>query len=623
MRPMTTDVTTATFRRFGAIPKGQNGIQWTVWAPKCQRVDLVLLGDRGRTVREMRRNEDGVFSHDEPDVAVGQRYVFRLDGGEDRADPASLWQPDGVPGPSAVVRPERFDWNDSDWRGVRREDLVIYELHIGTFTDAGTFDAAIERLPALKQLGITAIEIMPVNQFPGDRNWGYDGVLPYAAQNTYGGPHGLQRLVDACHREDLAVILDVVYNHFGPEGNFLHEFGPYFTDKYKTPWGKAVNYDDADSDPVRDYILDNARMWLEEFHFDGLRLDAVHAIYDMGARHILRSIREIADQVEQQTQRITHIIGESDLNDPKIILPMQRGGHGLDAQWSDDFHHTVHALLTREKRGYYMDYSEVQHLGKVMENPFLYAWNYSAHRRRKHGAPLPPDVTGDHFVVCIQNHDQVGNRAKGDRLSTLLDTPAKQRLAGSLLLLSPYIPMLFMGEEYGETRPFPFFCSFCGTELVEAVREGRKSEFADFVDSPDEIPDPHATQTFRSAKLSWSWPDGTIHGGLRRLYSDLLHARRRWPAMRDFSHRYARLLPDAHHAAIVELVRGNPEDPAGQVLRAYFNLSETRQPLTADRRENDVVLFTSESIDYGGERRSLTDVNELFPSECVVFGPRE
>jgi maltooligosyltrehalose trehalohydrolase len=592
---------------------GEGGsVRWRVWAPLAKRVELVCIGDNRRRSFPMEPAGDGHFHYTADHVADGQRYAYRLDGGEDRPDPCSLWQPDGVPGASAVYRPDRFHWTDANWKGVGREDLVVYELHVGTFTPEGTFEAIIPRLASLKELGVTAIEIMPIGQFPGRRNWGYDGVLPYAAQDSYGGPRGLQKLIDAAHAAGVAVILDVVYNHFGPEGNYLAEFGPYFTDRYKTPWGRAINFDDADSGPVRDYVLDNARMWLEEFHLDGLRLDAVHAIYDLGAKHILAAIKEVADGVQRRSGRRTHVIAESDLNDPRIILPPERGGYGLDAQWSDDFHHAAHAFLTGERRGYYQDYGDASHVAAALNTPFVYAGNYSPHRRRNHGAPAG-DLAGDRFVVCIQNHDQVGNRARGDRLATLLNNPAKQRLAASLLLLSPHVPMLFMGEEYGEENPFPFFCSFAGKELIQAVREGRKREFADFVSSAEEVPLPDAEATFASAKLSWSWPQGTPRAGLRRLYQDLLAARRTWPALRDFTRRSARLLPTGEGGQVLELLRG----PA---LRALFNLTDATQPIP-DRVGTN--LFSSESARYGGTRRDPADVRELLPFECVAFGDEQ
>jgi maltooligosyltrehalose trehalohydrolase len=615
------DVTAETARRCGAIALRGGGTLVRVWAPKAKRVDLVLIDDDGhRRTLAMEDAGGGFFRAVDRTMQEGQRYAFRLNGGDERQDPCSLWQPDGVPGPSAFVQPELFSWSDASWTGVARQDLVIYELHVGTFTPQGTLDAMIPRLAALRELGITAIEIMPVAQFPGPRNWGYDGVLPYATQNTYGGPHGLQRLVNAAHQAGLAVILDVVYNHLGPEANFVSEFGPYFTEKYKTPWGPALNYDDRGCDAVRDWVLDNARMWLEEFHLDGLRLDAVHSIYDQGARHILRAIKEVAEDVQARSGRQTHIIGESDLNDPKIVLAPERGGHGLDLQWSDDFHHAAHAFLTDERRGYYADFGEAEHLARALQSPFIYAWTYSAHRGRKHGAPVPAELTGDRFVVCIQNHDQVGNRARGDRLTTLLSHPAKQRLAAALLLFAPHVPLIFMGEEYGETNPFPFFCSFGGEQMIEAVRQGREAEFADFIAAEGDVPDPFAQQTFESAKLSWSWPEGSPQWRIRNLYRDLLSARTRWQALRDYRHRTARLLPSVADPQVIELIRGGGAED-GNTLRIYFNLTQDEAPLPALDRDASAVLFSSELARYGGERRDLRDITTLAAFECVAVGP--
>jgi maltooligosyltrehalose trehalohydrolase len=603
-------------RRDGAVALPDGSVRWRVWAPRARQVELVLIEGERRRALPMQRAERGYFYHIEANIPESPCYTYRLDGGPERPDPCSLWQPDSVHGPSALVRPEQFTWTDRDWRGVPRNDLVFYELHVGTFTPQGTFEGVVSRLNDLRELGITAVEIMPVGQFPGSRNWGYDGVLPYAAQNSYGGPHGLQKLVDACHAAGLAIFLDVIYNHFGPEGNCLAEFGPYFTDHYKTPWGKAVNYDGPGSDAVRDYVCNNARMWLEEFHFDGLRLDAVHAIYDFSARHILRDVQEVAEKVSHQSGRPLHIIAESDLNDPRLLYPRRHGGHELDGQWSDEFHHAIHAFLTGELRGYYQDFGSPRQIAEVMVKPFLYAGDYSPHRDRKHGAP-PEGLAGDRFVVCLQNHDQVGNRARGDRLLSLLGNPAKQRLASSLLFLSPYLPLLFMGEEYGEDNPFPFFCSFGDANLIEAVRQGRKQEFAELV-GQGEVPDPQSKATFASARLSWSWPEGTARAGLRRLYQDLLTARREWPALRDFESRTARLLPDAESGPILELLRG-PTASEGQA-RILFNLSEQTQPLPAGPNEGQ-ILFGSESARYGGERKEPRSIEHLLPAECLVMGP--
>jgi maltooligosyltrehalose trehalohydrolase len=597
-------------RREGAVGQRDGSIRWRVWAPQAQRVELLLIDNEQRRAIPMQREERGYFHHTEANVPDGQHYAYRLNGGPERPDPCSLWQPDSVHGPSAVVCPERFTWTDHNWRGLPRGDLVFYELHVGTFTPQGTFEAVIPRLKDLRDLGVTAMEIMPVGQFPGSRNWGYDGVLPYAAQNTYGGPHGLHKVVDACHAAGLAVFLDVIYNHLGPEGNYLGEFGPYFTDHYKTPWGKAVNYDGPGSDAVRAYVINNARMWLEEFHFDGLRLDAVHAIYDYSARHMLRDVEEAAEDVAQRCGRPLHIIAESDLNDPRLLHPRTHGGHELGGQWSDDFHHAIHAFLTGERSGYYQDFGSARQIAEVMVTPFLYAGHYSPHRQRRHGAP-PEGLSGDRFVVCLQNHDQVGNRARGDRLPSLLGNLAKQRLASSLLLLSPYVPLLFMGEEYGEDNPFPFFCSFGDPQLIEAVRQGRKQEFAELV-GQGTVPDPQDEATFASARLSWSWPQGSPPAGLRHLYQDLLAARREWPALRDFERRASRLLPDAETGPVLELVRSE--------ARILFNLSDHAQPLPSSPGSGQQILFSSEMSRYGGSRKDVR-LSELLPFECAVIGP--
>jgi maltooligosyltrehalose trehalohydrolase len=605
--------------RCGALGQPDSSVCFGLWAPRAAAVDLVLIDGTERRTRRMVDLARGYFQHTEPQVADGQRYAYRLDGGPERPDPASLWQPDGVHVASAVFRPERFAWTDGRWTGMRRADLVFYEVHVGTFTSAGTFEAIIPRLEGLRGLGITALQLMPVAQFPGTRNWGYDGVHPYAAQNSYGGPHGLQRLVDACHAHGLALFLDMVYNHFGPEGNYTSEFGPYLTDRYHTPWGMAVNYDGPGSDPVRQFVLNNVRMWLEEFHVDGLRLDAVHALYDRSPHPILRAIQEVADDVAERAGRRVHVVAESDLNDPRLLRPPEQGGHGMSAQWSDDFHHAVHALLTGERQGYYVDFGRPQHLARALEQPFVYAGDYSPFRDRTHGAPAD-GLSGDRFVVSIQNHDQVGNRARGDRLGMLLDS-AGQRLAACLLFFAPHLPLLFMGEEYGEVRPFLYFCSFGDPQLVEAVRKGRRQEFAAFA-WQGEVPDPQDEATFVASRLSWSWPEDSPQAGLRRLYADLLAARRRWPALRDFNHRAARL-SSAEGASVLELVRGGDSAGPNGAVTIYFNLTAQPQRLLAQSSAKWPMLFTSEAGPYGGRRQDVNRIRELLPHECVAFGPPE
>ncbi|HEX5431484.1 MAG TPA: malto-oligosyltrehalose trehalohydrolase [Bryobacteraceae bacterium] len=597
----------------GALFQEDGRVRWRLWAPKAERVDLVLIDGETRVIHPMRREERGYFGLEKGQVRSGRRYAYRLNGGPERPDPASRWQPDGVNHPSAVLGLDDFHWTDADWSGIAREDLVFYELHVGTFTPEGTFDAVIPRLPALRELGVTAIEIMPVAQFSGTRNWGYDGVHPYAPQQSYGGPQGLRRLVDACHRHGLAAFLDVVYNHLGPEGSYLSEFGPYFTERYRTPWGAAVNYDDRGSDEVRAFVCNNACMWIRDYHFDGLRLDAIHAIYDSGARHILPDIKDAAESASKGRGYAAHIVAESDLNDVRILLPPERGGYGLDAQWSDDFHHAVHTCLSGERQGYYVDYGRPEQLAKALTDTFVLDGRYSRSRDRCHGggnAGLP----GDRFVVCIQNHDQIGNRAAGDRLSALLSPPA-QRLAASLLLFAPYLPLLFMGEEYGEPRPFQFFCSFSDPTLIENVRNGRRREFEAFHKDGDDVPDPQAESTFAASGLSWSWESDPHRSGLRRLYQDLLQARREWPALRDYVQRTARLLSTAD--AVLELNRGESGTDSQPAVRALFNLSAQEQPIPGGNC--DRFRWSSEAERYHGARRAHGPDRKLLPYECLVF----
>ncbi len=593
--------------RCGVFRQPDGSCGWRLWAPKTRRVELVLISGGHRHACPMTPEGHGYFTHSERGITEGQRYAYRLDNGPERPDPASLWQPDGIHQPSAVLFPEDFPWRVSAWSIPPREDLVIYELHVGTFTPEGTFDAIIPRLDALRELGVTAIEIMPVAQFPGPRNWGYDGVHLSAPQNTYGGPHGLQRLVDACHARGLAVLLDVVYNHMGPEGNYLHEFGPYLTDRWRTPWGPAFNYDGPHSDPVRQYVLDNVRLWIEDYRFDGLRLDAVQAIHDGRPRHLLREIKQVADEAAARTGRRAMIIAESLQNDVRVVLPPERGGHGLDAEWHDDFHRAIHAYFTGERHAHYMDFGPAQDLPRLFANTYLLDGCYSRYHERRWGAPAG-DVRGDRFIASIQNHDQVGNRARGERLAALVAWPVR-RLAAGLLLLAPHVPMLFMGEEYGEENPFLFFCSFGNGRLVDAVRQGRRRDYA----LQGEVPDPQAEATFHASRLTWNWPEHSPRAGLRRLYADLLAARRSRPALRDFTHRTARLFPDAANGPILELVRGID----GDAVRILFNLWAEPQPVPGEVKDRP-LLFSSETVRYGGSRGEGGQWNDLLPYECIV-----
>jgi len=601
----------------GALRQPDGSVVWRLWTPFSKAVSLMLSTSDGCEKIAMTPEEDGYFVHWRQPVDEGLLYSFELADSHQYPDPASRWQPNGVHRPSAVFFPGLFRWSDTAWRGLARDELVIYELHVGAFTPEGTLDAVIPRLPQLFSLGVTAIELMPVSQFAGDRNWGYDAVYPYAVQNSYGGPRALQRLVDAAHQTGLAVILDVVYNHLGPEGNYLGNYGPYFTDRYHTPWGKAVNYDGQDSDPVRQYVVDNARMWVRDFHIDGLRLDAVHAIFDFSPRHILADIQAAVQREAARADRLVHVIAESNQNDVRLIRQAARGGYGLDCVWNDDFHHSIHALLTGERDGYYLDFGEPAHLIKTLNSVFVYDGCFSAFRRRRHGS-VAGAIDRTRFVVGIQNHDQVGNRAWGDRLGTII-SPAAQRLACGLLLLSPYMPLLFMGEEYGEQSPFPFFCSFDDPVIIEAVRRGRREEFAALAFRwGSEIPDPQAPETFAAAKLAWTWPEGSAQSQLRRLYQDLLAARRRWPALRDRRHTRARLLggSESKDSALLTLQRGGEGG-----LLALANLTMQNLPMTGLELGDRRLLLSTEDSHYGGGRLQDQSLGQVLPHELLIFIP--
>ena len=482
----------------GARMLDSEQVHFRVWAPRASHV-AVRVNGQARAPISMEPGDLGYYETTIRGLMPGARYTYILNAEKERPDPASRFQPDGVHKPSAVVDPAGFAWTDQAWRGHPQEELIIYELHAGTFSAAGTFEGIIPSLDYLRDdVGVTAVELMPVAQFPGTRNWGYDGAYLYAPQASYGGPDGLKALVNACHAKGLAVVLDVVYNHLGPEGNYLGDFGPYFTDRHRTPWGSAINYDGPDSDEVRHFIISNALYWIVEYHIDALRLDAIHGIFDFSAYHILQ---ELNDRVHAQADRIgrsVSIIAESDLNDVRVIAPVGQGGFGLDGQWNDDFHHALHAVVTGERTGYYADFGRVEHLATAIRDGYVLAGTRSVYRRRRHGNSSrgrPPSQ----FVVFAQNHDQIGNRAIGDRLSTVV--PDALNAIAATVLLVPYIPLLFMGEEYGETAPFQYFTSHGDADLAEAVRQGRRREFAHFGWKKDIIPDPQDPSTFERSRV--------------------------------------------------------------------------------------------------------------------------
>ena len=506
----------------GVTPLENGSYRFTLWSPAADSIALKLVAPRQEII-PMQSLERGYWSTVVSDLDHGTHYCYLI-GDTSYPDPASRYQPEGVHGVSAVVNHQRYQWQDTDWKNLEFTDYIIYELHIGTFTPEGTFTAAIERLADLKALGITAVEIMPVAQFPGERNWGYDGVYPYAVQNSYGGPEGLKQLVDACHQQGLAVIMDVVYNHFGPEGNYTGSIGPYTTPRYNTPWGSAINFDDTWSDGVRQYFIQNVLSWLRDYHIDALRLDAIHAIYDFGAKHVLADMAEQVETLSNECHKPHYLIAESDLNDPRIIRDRTSGGYGIDAQWSDDFHHALHTLLTGETTGYYRDFGSCEALAIALQERFVYSWKYSPFRQRFHGGSAV-DLPTSQFVVCAQNHDQIGNRMLGERLTHLIPFEGL-KLAAGILLTSPYIPMLFMGEEYGEEAPFLYFVDHGDPDLIAAVRQGRAKEFKDFHlnGSP---PDAASPDTYKQSTLNWSaWQQGKQQQ-LRDYYQHLIQLRKR------------------------------------------------------------------------------------------------
>jgi maltooligosyltrehalose trehalohydrolase len=515
-----------TKRTLGVTFPFENRANVLLWAPSPQYVAIKLT--ETSEIIPLKNIDYGYWQLTTSQIRPGTQYTFILDNESECQDPASLFQPEGILGPSEAVDTTTFYWEDQSWVNPPLEDYLLYELHTGTFTPEGTFSAIEDKLDYLKTLGITAIELMPVAQFSNTRNWGYDGVFAYAAQNTYGGARALQKLINACHFRGIAVVLDVVYNHFGPEGNFLSHFGPYLTSKYCTPWGDAVNYDDAWCDGVRHYVIENALMWFRDFHIDALRLDAVHAIKDFSPVHILQELKQHVDGLMKMTGRRYYLIVENDLNDPRFITPLAEQGYGMDAQWIDEFHHSLRVTVGEERIGYYADFTGINHLEKAYRDAYVYDGQFSEVRQKLFGSKATSG-SGQQFVVFSQNHDQVGNRKEGERTSQLFDFETLKLLAGAVLV-SPYVPMLFMGEEWGETNPFFYFVSLSEPELIETVRQGRQDEFSDF-HSDGEVPDPQSRETFRQAKLQWELICQEPHQTLLRYYQTLIALRKQLPAL--------------------------------------------------------------------------------------------
>ncbi|MEN6455851.1 MAG: malto-oligosyltrehalose trehalohydrolase [Prolixibacteraceae bacterium] len=536
-----------------------------VWAPCKTNMQLHLVHPFDRTIG-MQRDGDGYFVA-EVEAPPGTRYYFKPDSKTDYPDPASHFQPEGVHGPSEVVDHSLFHWQDRDWKGIPFKKLILYELHVGTFTEEGTFEAIIPFLEDLADVGINALELMPVSQFPGNRNWGYDQTYPYAVQNSYGGPDGLKKLINACHQTGIAVFLDVIYNHLGPEGNYFHHFGPYFSDKYKTPWGEALNFDGEWSDGVREYFAGNALHWFENYHADGLRCDAIHMVYDSGAVNFWELTTEKVKALEQELGRSFYLIAESDLNSPKVIQSPHIGGYGFTAQWLDDFHHALYVLLDKKGKNYYTDFGQVEQLAKAYTDGFVHSGEYVFFRKRKHGASSA-GIKGDKFVIFIQNHDLIGNHPSTARLGGAVNFE-QLKIAAAALMLSPYVPMLFMGEEYGEESPFFYFMSHSEEELIKAAREGRKKEFENFNWEVDP-PDPQDEATFLRSKIQWYKRTDGKHAILLKWYKKLISLRKSTPILWNFSKNDVRISVAGQQ--VLALLRQSADGM--EKLIAIFNFSD-------------------------------------------------
>ncbi len=541
--------------------------QITLWAPFARSVELLLTGNNKKYL--LKEASYGYWELETEVLKPGDLYRFVLNGEKELPDPASISQPESVHGPSQVVDLQ-FDWTDQDWKNIPLADYLFYELHVGTFTPEGTFASLESKLGYLQDLGITAIEIMPVAQFPGERNWGYDGVFPFAVQHSYGGAKALQQLVNLCHKRSIAVVLDVVYNHFGPEGNYAGGFGPYFTQKYKTPWGNALNFDDGYCDAVRRFYIENVLMWFRDFHVDALRMDAVHEIKDFSPKHILQEIRQYVNRLSAETGRKYYLIAELDLNDPRFINPLEKDGFGFDAQWVDEFHHALRVTAGEEKTGYYEDFEGIRHLEKAYRDAYVYDGLYSPHRKKIFGTKT--QNAGEQFVVFSQNHDQVGNRMLGERSSQLFSFEM-QKLMAAAVLVSPFLPKLFMGEEYGETNPFLYFVSHSDPEIIEKVRKGRKEKFTGFF-GEGEMPDPMADASFTRSKLSWDLIGREPHATMLRYYKMLIAMRKNLPALHHLNRQQLQVSSDEKSETLL-LHRWHEDN---QVL-CLMNFSEQQQTI--------------------------------------------
>lgn len=585
-----------------------------VWAPYAKKAEIALAD---KTSIPLQKAEHGYWTEVTNKIKAGDLYKVKIDGKE-FPDPASLSQPNGVHEASQAIDLHNHRWQDSQWKNIPLEEYILYEVHAGTFTPEGTFEEIEAKLDYLKSLGVNAIEIMPVAQFPGNRNWGYDGVLPFAVQNSYGGAKALQNLVDACHAKGIAVVLDVVYNHIGPEGNYLGNFGPYFTEKYNTPWGNAINFDDAGCDGVRNYFVENALMWFRDFHIDALRLDAVHAIKDFSPVHILREIKLRVNELMKKTGSNHYLIVELDLNDTRFINPLEEHGFGMDAQWIDEFHHALRTTAGGETSGYYADFNGISHLAKSYQDAYVYDGQYSPHREKTFGVKAENNP-GKQFIVFSQNHDQVGNRMLGERTSQLMSFEMQKLMAGAVLC-SPFLPMLFMGEEYSEPNPFQYFVSHTDPELAEAVRKGRKAEFAAF-HAQGEAPDPMAEETFENSKLQWELINQEPHLTMLNFYKHLIALRKQNPALKHLNRKHISVKHDEEKKTLV-LQRWHKEH---RVI-CLMNFSSTEQTVEIPTESSSwYKLLDSASPEWKGSHESASEISskkklKLAAESILVYG---
>lgn len=601
-------------KRSIGLDRGKDGyVDITLWSPMANSVTLEV--ENGKAIA-LQPAQHGYWHTSTDGIKPGDRYRFVLNEDKKLPDPASLSQPYGVHGPSQYIDLADFKWSDQTWKNPPISDYIFYELHTGTFSPEGNFDGIAKKLDHLLELGITAIEIMPVAQFPGERNWGYDGVFPFAVHNSYGGAAGLQQLVNTCHQKGLAVVLDVVYNHFGPEGNYLPEFGPYFTGKYKTPWGNAVNFDDAWCDGVRHFFIENALMWFRDFHVDALRLDAVHAIKDFSPKHILKEIKENVDALIAENGKQYHLIVECDLNDPRYIDPLEKDGYGMGAQWIDEFHHALRVTAGQQGNGYYSDFTGIADLAKAYKDAYVYTGQFSEQRHKSFG--VKPHNRGEQFVVFSQNHDQVGNRMLGERTSTLVSFEMQKLMAGAVMV-SPYLPLLFMGEEWSAQSPFQYFVSHSDKELIKAVQKGRREEFKEF-HAKGKTPDPQSEETFNRSKLNWSELEKESHQAMFRYYKALIGFRKNNPVLKSNNRKNLKVDFNAQDKTLV-LHRWHEK----QAVLCLMNFSDERKTVVVeDAQKQWEKVIDSSNTQWGGpvEEPELAMIGEDFvvqPESIIIY----